>query len=58
MKLGSVKEGNGESQNPREGAKQGKRGVLLTADEGKRNRNVTAENTDKTTFFLRIIKYC
>jgi hypothetical protein len=23
MKLGSVKEGNGESQNPKEGAKQG-----------------------------------
>jgi urease accessory protein UreE len=32
---------------------QSKEGVWLTADEGKRNRNVTAENTDKTTFFLK-----
>jgi len=55
--IGRVKKGeNGESRNPSERPKQ----ALVNATswvEGKRNRNVTAHNTDNTAFFvLRIIK--
>lgn len=40
-----------EMTNPQTLAKDQSQWLWFTPDEGKRNRNVTAQTSDKTTFF-------